>query len=153
MQEYSVLMTVYKNDNPDYFDLSLKSMVEQTYLPNEIVLVKDGPITETLQCVIDKYIEQSNVQINQVQLEKNKGLGLALNEGLKCCKNELVARMDSDDYSMPTRCELQVKAFENNPNLDIIGCPVDEFVGTIDNIVNTLCPGIPVLDFIIASGL
>lgn len=135
MEKYSVLMTVYKNDNPEYFDLSLKSMLEQTYMPDEIVLVKDGPIPETLQSVIDKYVGQADVEIKQIQLETNRGLGLALNEGLKHCRNELIARMDSDDYSMPSRCELQVKEFEKNPSLDIIGCPVDEFVGDIENIV------------------
>lgn len=134
MEKYSVLMTVYAKDNPDYFTLALDSIVNQTYKPDEIVLVKDGPVTKTLQEVIDNFISLG-APIVQVQLEKNKGLGLALNEGIKVIKNELIARMDSDDYSMPERCELQVKEFEKNPKLDIIGCPVLEFVGTIDNIV------------------
>ncbi len=134
MQKYSVLMTVYKKDNPEYFALSLKSMVEQTYPADEIILVKDGAVTAKLQNIIDNY-ERAGVPIHQVQLKKNQGLGLALNEGIKHCKNELIARMDSDDYSLPIRCELQVKEFEKNPELDIIGCPVDEFVGTIDNVV------------------
>lgn len=134
MQKYSVLMTVYTKDNPDYFSLSLDSMVNQTYKPDEIVLVKDGPIAEVLQKVIDDHIA-AGAPIVQIQLPSNKGLGLALNEGIKVVKNELIARMDSDDYSMPDRCEIQVKEFEKNPQLDIIGCPVLEFVGEIDNIV------------------
>lgn len=134
MEKYSVLMTVYTKDNPEYFSLALDSMVNQTYKPNEIVLVKDGPIVESLQKVIDDHIA-AGAPIVQVQLPKNVGLGLALNEGIKVVKNELIARMDSDDYSLPERCELQVKKFEKNPKLDIIGCPVQEFVGTIDNIV------------------
>lgn len=134
MEKYSVLMTVYTKDNPEYFSLALESMVNQTYKPDEIVLVKDGPITDTLQEVIDKQLSQG-APIVQVQLTKNKGLGLALNEGIKVVKNELIARMDSDDYSLPKRCELQVNEFMNNPRLDIIGCPVLEFVGDIDNIV------------------
>ncbi len=134
MEKYSVLMTVYTKDNPEYFSLALDSMVNQTYKPDEIVLVKDGPVVETLQKVIDDHTA-AGAPIVQVQLEKNVGLGLALNEGIKVIKNELIARMDSDDYSMPERCELQVKEFEKNPELSIIGCPVLEFVGTIDNIV------------------
>lgn len=134
MEKYSVLMTVYTKDNPEYFDLALNSMVKQTYPADEIVIVKDGAITDQLQRVIDGYITEG-APIVQVQLPKNKGLGLALNEGLKVIKNELIARMDSDDFSLPERCELQVKEFEQNPKLDIIGCPVLEFVGTIDNIV------------------
>ncbi|MCR5206178.1 MAG: glycosyltransferase [Lachnospiraceae bacterium] len=134
MEKYSVLMTVYTKDNPDYFALALDSMVNQTYKPDEIVIVKDGPITDELQRVIDDCTEKYD-HIVQVQLRKNKGLGLALNAGLKVVKNDLIARMDSDDYSMPDRCSLQAKEFEKHPSLDIVGCPVQEFVGTIDNIV------------------
>ena len=134
MEKYSVLMTVYTKDNPDYFSLALSSMVNQTYKPDEIVLVKDGPVVNELQRVIDVHIA-AGAPIVQVQLPKNKGLGLALNEGIQVIKNELIARMDSDDFSLPERCELQVREFEKNPHLDVIGCPVLEFIGTIDNIV------------------
>ena len=134
MEKYSVLMTVYAKDNPDFFLLALESMVNQTYKPDEIVLVKDGPVSDALQNVIDNLLK-NGAPIVQVNLEKNVGLGLALNEGIKVVKNELIARMDSDDYSLPERCELQVKAFEKNPRLDIVGCSVQEFVGSIDNII------------------
>lgn len=132
-QKYSVLMTVYKNDNPEYFELALKSMLHQTLKPDEIVLVKDGPVPDTIQAVIDKLDKENSDIIHQVQLPQNKGLGLALNEGIKVCRNELIARMDADDVSAKTRCEREVAEFEKNPDLDIIGCPVVEFVGTIDN--------------------
>lgn len=134
MEKYSVLMTVYTKDNPDYFAIALDSMLNQTYLPEEIVIVKDGPVKAELQEVINKRKGQK-VSIVEVQLPVNKGLGLALNEGLKVIKTDLVARMDSDDYSLPNRCELQVKEFEKEPNLAIIGCPVLEFTGKINNIV------------------
>ncbi|HBI63489.1 MAG TPA: glycosyl transferase [Lachnospiraceae bacterium] len=130
--EYSVLMTVYGKDNPEYFRKALLSMVKQTKTPDEIVLVKDGPITEELQSVIDKVDKKYPNFIVQVQLPTNLGLGLALNEGIKICKNELLARMDADDISLPGRCEKQVAAFEENPALDIVGCPVIEFIGEPD---------------------
>ena len=134
MEKYSVLMTVYAKDNPAFFSLAIESMVKQTYAADEIVIVKDGIITKALQRVIDNYINKG-INIVQVQLEKNVGLGLALNEGIKVVRNEFIARMDADDYSMPDRCEKQIKEFEKNSNLDIVGCPVLEFVDTIDNIV------------------
>ena len=134
MQKYSVLMTLYSQDKPDFFSLALGSIINQTLPPDEIVLVKDGSIPESLQRVIDNSIA-AGAPIVQVQLPGNKGLGLALNEGLAVVKNELIARMDSDDYSLPERCELQVKEFEKNPNLDIVGCPALEFIGLIDNII------------------
>jgi len=133
--DYSVLLTVYKSDNPDYFKLSLYSMLNQTLKATDIVVVCDGPITDELQKVIDQAnLEHPNI-INQIKLEKNIGLGLALNEGIPFCKNELIARMDSDDISLPDRCEKQVKMFEDNPSLDIVGCPVKEFIGNTDNVV------------------
>ena len=132
--KYSVLMTVYKKDNPEYFELALDSMINQTLKPDEIVLVKDGPITDELQSIIDN-CKKDYKKIVEVNLEKNVGLGLALNEGIKKCKNELLARMDSDDISELDRCEKQVKMFEEDKELDIVGCPVKEFVDTIDNVV------------------
>jgi len=132
--KYSVLMTIYKKDNPDYFKLALDSMIEQTIEPDEIVLVKDGPITEELQKIING-AKKLYKQIVEVNLEKNVGLGLALNEGLKLCKNELIARMDSDDISEPKRCEEQLKLFDKDNTLDIVGCPVKEFVDNKDNVV------------------
>lgn len=131
--EYSVLMTVYKSDNPEYFRVALNSMINQTKKPDEIVLVNDGPISSALQDVIDDL----NIDgiINQVNLKENVGLGLALNAGIKVCKNELIARMDSDDISLPRRCEEQVKAFEADPQLDIVGLHVKEFDNDINNIV------------------
>ena len=133
--KYSVLMTVYKEDNPDYFESALMSMVNQTKKPDEIVLVKDGPVTPRIQEVINTIDKKNQNLIVQVSLPENIGLGLALNEGIKKSNNELLARMDSDDISLPTRCEKQVKEFEKNSNLDIIGCPVKEFSGDITNLV------------------
>lgn len=132
--DYSVLLTVYKSDNPDYFRLSLESMLKQTVSSNDIVVVKDGPVPAEIQAVIDE-LQKSHPEIHPLQLETNMGLGLALNEGLKVCQNELIARMDSDDISLPNRCEKQLALFEEDPELDIVGCPVKEFVGTSDNVV------------------
>ena len=128
-------MTVYKNDNPEYFELALKSMLKQTKMPDEIVLVKDGLVPDSIQKVIDKLDLKYPDIINQIQLSKNVGLGLALNEGIKQCKNELIARMDADDISMPSRFEKQMEAYEKEPALDIVGCPVLEFVDNPHNIV------------------
>lgn len=135
--EYSVLMTVYKNDNPKNLRESILSMLSQTMLTNDFVIVKDGPIGSELQEVINYFEEKYPGLFNQVALKENVGLGLALNEGLKVCKNELVARMDADDISLSTRCEKQLKEFEKDNELDIVGCYVDEFVGDEKNVVCT----------------
>jgi len=125
--KYSVLMSVYKKEQPNFFKTSLDSMINQTVQPTEIVIVKDGELTDTLDNVINEYISRYPNLFQVVTLRQNIGLGLALNEGLKVCKNELVARMDTDDISLPNRCELQLKRFLEEENLDILGTAVDEF--------------------------
>ena len=132
LEKYSVLMSLYKKEHPEYLRLALDSMINQTVKPDEIVLVEDGPLTEELYKVIDDYKEHLTIVIN----EKNLGLGLALNEGLKVCRNEIVARMDTDDISKPNRCEIQLKLFEEKPELTIVGSHIDEFTGDKENIIS-----------------
>lgn len=132
MEKYSVLMSLYKKEHPEYLRLALDSIINQSVKPDEIVLVEDGPLTVELYAVIEEYTPCLHIVIN----EKNLGLGLALNEGLKACRNELVARMDTDDISKPDRCEKQLKRFEEKPELAIIGSHIDEFVGTPDNVIS-----------------
>lgn len=130
-------MTVYKKDKPIYLKKSILSMLNQSMQTNEFVIVKDGPITAELQEVIDSIDRDFSGIIKQVDLKENVGLGVALNEGLKICTNDVVARMDADDISLSTRCERQLKEFEQNSELDIVGCSVDEFIGHENNIICT----------------
>ena len=135
--KYSFLVSIYEKEKPEFFRLSMESMLNQTYKPDEIVLVCDGKLTDALYEVIDEYKKKYPEILTVVPLEKNVGLGLALNEGLKVCRNPLAARMDTDDICMPDRCELQVREFEIDPNLDIIGGMTDEFYDTPDNVVSS----------------
>lgn len=135
-KKYSVLMSLYKKEKPEYLCLALDSMINQTIKPDEIVLVEDGYLTPELYAVVNEY--QTNYQelIHIVVNEKNMGLGLALNVGLKECRNELVARMDTDDVSKPYRCAKQLKKFEEKPELSIVGSHIDEFVGDTANVIS-----------------
>jgi glycosyltransferase involved in cell wall biosynthesis len=134
-KKYSVLMSIYHKEKPDFLIESIESMLRQTIMPNEIVIVKDGPLTQELDKIIDRYANQEPGLFTIVTLGKNLGLGLALNEGLKRCRNELVARMDTDDISLENRCELQLKAFDSNPDLSIVGTWTNEFYDKPSNIV------------------
>lgn len=136
MEKYSVLMSLYVKEKPEYLNLAIQSMVEQTLMPDEIVIVKDGPITDELQDVLENYIKKYPRLFNIVGYEENKGLGYALNYGLKHCKNELVARMDTDDISKLDRCEKQVKEFMKKPELSIIGAWVAEFFHSPQDIIS-----------------
>lgn len=137
MEKYSVLMSLYKKEKPDYLRLALDSMLGQTVAPDEIVIVEDGPLTDALYQVLDEYEQKSAITIRRVRNARNKGLGLALNDGLQVCRNELVARMDTDDISKPDRCEKQLKVFDNRPELAIVGAWVDEFTVSPDQVVST----------------
>lgn len=137
MEKYSVLMSLYVKEKPEYLPLAIDSMLNQTAKPDEIIIVEDGPLNEELYSIVngykDKYPELFTIVVN----ENNIGLGLALNEGLKVARNGLVARMDTDDISKPSRCEKQLKVFENNPELSIVGSWVDEFYSNPEEVIST----------------
>lgn len=136
MMDYSILMSVYAKENPEYLKQSIDSMLNQTVRSNDFVIVCDGPLTKELYGIIDFYASDPRNHIHKIQIESNVGLGAALNKGVKECINELVARMDSDDISAPKRCEQQLKEFEDDLDLDIVGSSVAEFSGDIHNILS-----------------
>ena len=127
-------MSVYYKEKPEWLDYSIDSMFKQTILPDEFILVEDGPLTEELDKVVEKWTQKEKGIFKVLKIEKNGGLGPALEKGILECKNEFIARMDSDDYSMPDRIEKQFKMFESDPELGLVGSNVEEFEGTIENI-------------------
>lgn len=133
--KFSVLISIYYKENPEWFHMALESVMNQSILPNEIVIVKDGPLTVELDEVIEFFVKKYPKIFNIIKLNKNLGLGLALNEGIKHCKNELIVRMDSDDYIVSNKFEKQLKFFENNPDYDCVGCYEAEFEENINNII------------------
>ena len=136
LEKYSVLMSVYKNDNAEYLQLAIESMLNQTYPPDQFVIVEDGPICSELESVILKYSKKKPYLFTIVRLKTNGGLGNALNQGLKVCRNELIARMDADDIAKEDRCEKQIDEFKTNPMIGILGTQIDEFIGYPENIVS-----------------
>jgi glycosyltransferase involved in cell wall biosynthesis len=135
MEKYSVLMSLYIKEDPEYLKQAVNSMIFQTVKPDEIVIIKDGPLTDNLERVLNDFEKQYPGFFNIVSFKENLGLGTALNIGLEQCKNELVARMDTDDISKPDRCEKQLKRFEENTSLDIVGSAIDEFWNNPENII------------------
>lgn len=125
--KFSVLICVYQGDKDTYFDLALQSItLAQTLKPNQIVLVVDGPVSYEKNSIIAKY-EQEYDCIDVLRLERNVGLVNALNEGLKRCKYDYVARMDSDDISTNERFEVQMNYLAKNSHIDVLSCYVREF--------------------------
>lgn len=131
---YSVLMSVYHKEKPEYLKQAIESIQAQTLSTNDFVLVCDGPLNDQLDSVITTKQQEMGTTLNVVRLAKNGGLGNALNEGIKHCKNELVARMDSDDIAYPDRCEKQIAVFNTHSEVSICSGTVEEFTTTLDTV-------------------
>ena len=127
MLKFSVLMSVYKNEKPGYLKQAFESMVKQTLMPNEIVVVKDGLLTKELDQVIDEYRENYKELFQIVAFDKNRGLGLALRDGVLVCTHDYIARMDTDDIAKLNRFEKQIKFLEEHPNVALLGTWIKEF--------------------------
>lgn len=136
MNNFSVLMSVYHKEKKEYFYDSLKSVFCQSVLPNEVVIVVDGPITKELEYVLESFKEKYKDIIKIVRIKENVGLGLALATGIKNCSNELIARMDSDDICVRDRFEKQLEYFNKFPEIDVCGSYISEFETNVNEIVS-----------------
>ena len=126
-------MSVYFKEKPTYLDLSLKSVFNQTIKPNEVVLVEDGKLTKELDTIISKYEDNYPNILKVIKYEKNRGLGIALHDGLLKCSNDIVFRMDTDDICSTNRFEKQLDVFKNN-NVDVVGSNICEYDDEMKNI-------------------
>lgn len=134
--KFSVCMSVYKNDRPEYVDIAIQSIfIKQTVKPNEIVLVVDGPISMELESLIDNYATKYSEIFTIIKLEKNQGLGNALRVAVVKAKYDWVARMDSDDIAAPDRFEKQKSFLQENLDVDIVGGQITEFIDVESNII------------------
>lgn len=134
MEKYSVLASLYKNSIKTEVEEALESIFNQTYLPDQIVLVYDGPIPEDTREYIEKLVKDKK-PITIVDLKENCGLGRALAAGMEYCRNEIIIRVDTDDISVPERCQKQVEFMTANPEYGAISSNIAEFISTIDNVV------------------
>jgi glycosyltransferase involved in cell wall biosynthesis len=134
----SVLISTYYKEKPEWLDASLHSIyTNQTRKPDEIVLVQDGPLTPELQVVISTWKTALGDKLTIVVNEKNMGLAMSLNNGLKVAKGDIIVRMDSDDIAYPERISKQVYFMEQHPDIDVVGSWVSEFIDTPENEIST----------------
>ena len=124
---FSVLISVYKKEKAEYLKQALQSVINQTLKPAEIVIVKDGPLTKELDECIENFQRQHPKLFKIITFKKNRGLGLALRDGVKACKYEYIARMDSDDISIPDRFEKQFNYLQKHPETALLGTWITEF--------------------------
>lgn len=134
--KFTVLMSIYKKEEPKYLNRAMQSIWdEQTVKPDEIVLVQDGPLTDGLYEAIEEWKVKIGGSFKTVPLDKNVGLGEALNAGIKHCSYELIARMDTDDISIPNRFEKQLKAF-GEKDIDVCSAWISEFEDDENEIIS-----------------
>lgn len=168
MLKFSVIMSIYKSDQPELVRVALDSLLQQTLLPNEIVIVADGPVPAELEQEIESFkfrvsklrttpnpsfakggdlvpedgkesLETRNQKpetiVTYLPQEKNGGLGEAMRIAAEAAKYDYLARMDSDDICLPDRFEKQMKCFEEDPELSLVGGMITEFDGEPENII------------------
>lgn len=140
--KYSVLMSVYKNDDPAFLVPALKSIYEeQTRKPDEIVVVFDGPLTDALHRVLDEFAVGKEDIVHYYPQEVNRGLGEALRIGSEYCTGDYIFRMDADDISHPQRFEKQIAYIEEHPEIDALGTDIAEFQTSINEDMRVrVCP-------------
>lgn len=125
---FSVLLSLYHKENPEYLEKCFESIWDnQSMKPSEIVLVLDGPIGEQLTNSVQEWQVKIGEKLKVVALPQNVGLGKALNEGLKQCSNDWVFRMDTDDICTSDRFEKQLAFIEQNPEVVLFSSQVMEF--------------------------
>jgi glycosyltransferase involved in cell wall biosynthesis len=135
MMAFSVTLSLYKNDTPDHFILAMNSIIEQTLPPDEIVLTIDGPISVALTDIVSKY-EKKLCNLKTIWIPENQGQGIAHQIGVMNCSHEIIAMMDSDDIAVKDRFEKQIKYCEENPDIDVFGGFIAEFIDDSNNIIS-----------------
>jgi len=137
IDNYSVIMSVYSKVNPKDLEISIKSILNQTYCTNEFILIKDGKLTNEQEKVLEAIVNKNKTLFKIYEFDENMGAGVAYNKGIEICSNKWAAIMDSDDYAVNTKFEKQMKYLSLHKDLDAIGTNAVEFLNSIDNIVST----------------
>ncbi len=129
---FSLLMAIYKNDNPGYLREALESVASNTVQPAQVVVVKDGPVPADLDAVLQAFSARLALEI--ISLPVNRGLGPALNAGLLACREDWVARFDSDDICSPSRFQEQLDYIAQHPETSLLGGQILEFESSPDQV-------------------
>lgn len=125
---FSVLLPTYQGAHPQHLDAAIESCFDQSRKPDELLIIEDGPLTLELEKVLDRWQSSCSEIIHRHTIPENRGLGNALRRGVQNCSNPLIARFDADDINLDTRFEKQCRYMQKNPDIDIVGGYIDEFI-------------------------
>ncbi len=122
----SVLMSVYRNEKHTYFREAMESILHQTRMPDEIVLMVDGPLYGELERCVREYEKRCPI-LKVYRLKENVQLGRSLRKGALLCRYEMIARMDTDDIAAPDRLEKQYAFLAEQRDVSAVGGWILEF--------------------------
>ena len=123
--KFSVILPVYKKVSIKEFESCFNSIIKQSLLPDELLIVIDGPIKDNIKNFIFKKHKKYKF-IKLLKFSNNNGLGYVLNKAVKECKYNYIARCDADDISIKNRFQLQINFFKKNKKIDVLGTNVYE---------------------------
>lgn len=122
--KFSVLMPILERDDIiKGFPFAIESIISNSLLPDQVLVVVDGPVSRSFKYLIENY--KNKYSLDLLWIPKKVGLDKALNLGLLKCKNEIIFRADGDDLNHEKRFEIQLPYFFCS--YDIVGSDIDEF--------------------------
>ena len=135
----SVILPVHAAIAPGDLSAALASLSQQTLVPDEVVIVADGPLTAPLEVELQRYVE-SRSGVRTIRLPTNRGAGVATQAALAAATNTWVAKVDADDVLMPHRLETQLRRLTSS-GADVCSTAMTEFIGSPERVVGTrTCP-------------
>ena len=117
----SILMPVYKTAS--YLQEAIDSMLSQSFSDFELIILNDCS-PDNAEEILDRYDDPRIVRYKGM---RNQGLANVLNIGMDMAKGRYIARMDSDDISLPERLKTQVSYLESHPDIDLCSCGMKLF--------------------------
>lgn len=117
----SILFPVYNVEK--YLREAVDSILEQSFTDFEMIVLDDCS-PDGSAAILDTYTDP---RIVRYRGEKNQGLANVLNVGMDMARGEYIARMDSDDISLPHRLQVQVDYLDSHPEIDLCSCAMQLF--------------------------
>lgn len=121
----TVVMSIY-NEPEEWLKDSIESILHQTFVDLEFIIVNDNPDRALNGQIIDRFKIADN-RIIRLENPRNIGLTSSLNIAFKETRGKYIARMDADDIALPKRLEIQFKFMEKNPSIGVCGAWIHYF--------------------------
>lgn len=131
MTSISAIIPVYNGAH--YIREAVRSVLQQSLKPDEIIVVDDGSTDETPR-ILESLVETGIIAVRQ----ENCGAGCARNRGIETACGSLIAFLDADDLWLPGKLAAQEQVLAEHPEIGYVLCRLEEFyspelVGQLSN--------------------